>query len=572
LEPGQAAADAATEEARPGRLRRLWQLPLRGHVAVLTLVLLALLPWMAPDSAFTSDEGAYALQVQSLDHGSWAYDYRAAPLDPAGDNFPIVNSPRAGDSFFTYVSHPGYPLLLLGARRLAGPVFGLHLLPLVGAVAAAAAAWMLAAELDRGSRRLAFWLVAASPVVANGYLLWAHSISAAIAGVAITLAVRIARRGPTPLALGGLAVALAAGAMLRSEGVLLALVVAAVVAACRLRPAGIIRAGLVGLALAGPTALAVLVERRWTVAILGAPSANLEVRGESSSSSYLGGRVTGAWHDLFNGYYDRAPAMLPVLLTVGLVLGLGFLALRRWRPESRRDLAVLAVAVVGLVVARMVLFPDEAVTGLFAAWPLALLGVVLLPRRPAFPGIGPVVVIVLGFVAAVVLTGYPEGGGVEWGGRFLSPIVVPLGVLAVIGFRHRLAAVSPPDRRWAAGCLSVVAAATAVLGLVAVAEGRARHDRIISAVSRHPAPVTVTTVPGLPRIAWRTDRQLTWMVSDKAGLPALLERLGGQGIDALTVVTDHAGDASRWPEGWTEREVDEPALRHAGLGLFLLER
>ncbi|HVF14632.1 MAG TPA: hypothetical protein VM942_08535 [Acidimicrobiales bacterium] len=568
-------------EDAPGPWQRLWRLPFRWHLAALAIVLLALLPLMSPGSAFTSDEGAYALQAAALEDGGWAddgwaYDYRAAPLDPAGANFPIILSPRSDDSFYTYVSHPAYPVLLTVGRRLLGPVFGMHLLSLIGALGAAAAAWMVAAELDRGSRRLAFWLVAAGPAVANGYVIWAHSLSAALAGVAIALAIRIVRRGPSPLVLGGLGLTLATGALLRSEAVLLALVVAVAVAVAvwRLRRQGIV-AGIATLAaLAGPTALAVLAERRWTVAIVGGPSDNLQLRGGESSTSYIGGRITGSWHDLFNGYFEQASAMLPVLLTMGLVLGLGFLALRRWRPESRRDLAVVAVAAVGLVAARMILFPGETVTGLFAAWPLALLGVLLLPRRTqgSAPGLGFCLVIVLGFMAAVVLTEYPEGGGVQWGGRFFSPVLVPLGVLAVIGFRHRLADLEPGDRRWAAACLSIVAAATAVLGIFTVAEGRARHDRIVAAVSRHPAPVMVTTFRGLPRIAWREDERLTWMISDKAGLGDLLARLDQNGVTRLSLVTPRADRGLGWPDGWTGEEVDEPALRQSGLGLFLLQR
>jgi hypothetical protein len=577
LDPAEAEAagpaGAPVADPRPsdgGPLRRLWRRPLGWHAAALALILLALLPLMSPGSAFTSDEGAYATQAQALDDGSWAYEYRAAPLDPTGTNFPIIKSAQTGRSFFTYVSHPAYPVLLAAGQRLAGRVLGLHILPLLGAMAAAVAAWLLAAEIDPGSSRAAFWLVAASPAVANGYLLWAHSISAALAGVALAAAVRIVRRGPTPLMVGGLAAALAAGALLRSEALLLALVVTAVVAASRLRRGGIVAGVTIGAALAAPTALAVLIERRWTASIVGVGSRNLDLRGETSS--YLSDRIAGARHELFNGHYETTRAALPVLLILGLVVVLGFVALRRPRPESNRVLGLVAVAAVGLVGVRMALYPTEAVTGLFAAWPMALLGVVLLRRRDRQrSGVGLLLAVVAGFMAAVVLTQYPEGGGAEWGGRFFSPIVVALAVLAVTGFRHRLADLPPLDRRWAAGCLSVVAVATAVLGLVTVGQGRARHERFIAAVTRHPAEVTVTTVQALPRIAWRTDQELTWMVTG-SGLAPLLDRLDGQGLDRMAVVTDHGAPSSTWPDGWKATEVDEPSLRGAGLGLFLLER
>ena len=566
---------------RPGgRLRRLWDLPFGWHAAALALILLSLLPLMSLGSSFTSDDGIYALQVQSLDHGSWAFDYRAAPLDPEGTYFPLARSTRSGDSFF-HVSHPLYPVLMLAGRRLAGPRYGLHVVSLLGALAAAAAAWLLASELDPRSSRFAFWLVAASPAVANGYLLWAHSLSAALAGVAMAAAVRVVRRGATPLVVAALAAALAAGALLRSEAVLFALVVAGAIAVYRARrhglPAGIVTFVAVG----GPTGLAVLVERRWTAAILGRATESLGLRESTAPSSYLGGRASGAWHELFNAHYSDPGAMLPVLVVVGLVVGLGFLTLRQWRPRSRRDLVFIAAMVVVLVAVRMTLFPDDTVTGLFAAWPLGLLGLLLLRRgdgddEDVGPAIALVLVIVTGFVAAVVLTQYPEGGGLEWGGRFLSPIVVPVAVLAVLAFRRRLAGLPLPDRRVATACLSVVAVATAGLGVFAIAEGRAANDRVIAAFSRHPAPVMVTTVPELGLLAWRTQAQLTWMLTDEAGLPSLFTRLGDRGLSEVAVVTDRVEGPGRgprvWPDGWTGREVDEPALRDVGLGLFVLRR
>ena len=156
----------------------------------------------------------------------------------------------------------------------------------------------------------------------------------------------------------------------------------------------------------------------------------------------------------------------------------------------------------------------------------------------AAPGLGLVLAIAAGFLAAVVLTQYPEGGGLEWGGRFLSPIVVPLAVLAVAGFRLRLAGIPRPDLRLAIACLGVVALATAGLGIFAIAEGRSDNDRVIAAFSRHPAPVMVTTVPEVGLLAWRTHAQLTWMFTDEPGLADLFRRLEDGGLSHVAVVTD----------------------------------
>ena len=258
------AVDIRPPAAQDGRVRRLWQAPLWAHVAALGVLLVLLFPLMRPASSFTSDEGAYALQVKALEHGSWAYDYRAAPLDPQGRAFPVILSDGGPSGYYPYVRHPAYPLLLDAATRLVGWTVGLHLVNLLGVLGAAAAAWLLAGELDARLRRPAFWLMAGGPVLVNGFIIWAHAPSAALGGFALVGAARVARRGITPALAVGTAAAVVGSVLLRSEGLLLAVALAIVLAAVRLertrRPGpGVAAFGLV----AGPAAIAALAERRW---------------------------------------------------------------------------------------------------------------------------------------------------------------------------------------------------------------------------------------------------------------------------------------------------------------------
>ena len=136
--------------------------------------------------------------MRALDEGSWAYEYRAAPFDPAGDSFPIILSDKGPGGYYPYIKHPGYPLLLLGTTRVFGEALGLHVPGLLGIVGAAMAAWFLARELDARLARPAFWMTVAGPVLVSGYVVWAHAPSAAMAGFALVGAARIARRGITP--------------------------------------------------------------------------------------------------------------------------------------------------------------------------------------------------------------------------------------------------------------------------------------------------------------------------------------------------------------------------------------
>jgi hypothetical protein len=565
------AGDDVAEE-RPSFLHRAWRLPLWAHALALAVVLAALLPVMSPRSAFTSDEGAYALQVAALENGSWAYDYQAGRFDPAGDNFPIILSDRGpgGDShFFTYVKHPSWPLLLRGTTAALGDTVGLHVLGLLGVLAVAVAAWLVAGELEPRLRRPAFWLAAGSPVLVNGFAIWAHAPSASLAGLALVAAARIVRRGPTPGAVAGAAAALVGGVLLRSEGLLFAGALALALAVVCRRTVGWTRAVGVFGCLAVPAVAAAILERRWVEGIVGGPTQPLAVR-QTGSSSFLDGRVRGAWHELFQGHFSESSAALPVLAGLLLVVVLGFLALRRWGPRSRLLLAGGAVGAGLLLVLRMSAHPHEVVTGLLPAWPVAVLGVLLVRWRGAVPVIRLLGATVALFVAAIVATQYPEGGGLEWGGRFLSPVVVGLAVLAAAGLVRALDEVPRPDRRQATALVAVVGLAWAGFGLATAGALRAREDAIVAALARHPGQVVVTTRPAYPRLAWRAGDRLAWMLTDTAGLPALVTDLRDQGVTDMVLVVPATDDLAGLDGFRSVTEEKEPALADDGMKVVVL--
>ncbi|MDQ4132021.1 MAG: hypothetical protein M3179_02190 [Actinomycetota bacterium] len=556
--------------------RRLWGQPLWAHVGALALLLLIALPFMTPRGSFTSDEGAYALQEQALAEGTWEYEYRAADIDPEGRYFPLNQSQELNGRYYPYVKHPAYPVLLRGATAVFGPTFGLNVLGLLGVVGTAVAAWLLAGQLDPRLCRAAFWLAASGPVLVNGYILWAHAPSAALAGLALFGAVRLVkalttghREGLAPC-LAGVAGCLAAGVLLRAEGLLFAgaltLALAVVVAGrVGLRPAALI-AG----ALAAPAVLAAVVEDRWVQAIVGGAHQSLAVRGETAS--FLAGRFRGAWHDLFQAHIVRSPADVAVFVGMGLVVGFGYRALRRWGATSRRDLVVAASAAAVLYLVRLRLEPTGLITGLFAAWPLVLLGLAVFPWRRAEPKAVTTFLGITGalFAVAVIATQYAEGGGAEWGGRFWSPLFVLLAVLATAGFDQRLRPAGAPDRRRVVTALAILGVTTAAVGLLSVGRLRMDQSRMVEAVARHPAPVTVSTFAGLPRMAWTTHERLSWLYADEGDLPGLLEALDRHGIREVSVVASgRAEDFDPGPYRVAE-VVDEPDLRRFGMDLYVL--
>ncbi|MDQ6797885.1 MAG: hypothetical protein M3011_07685 [Actinomycetota bacterium] len=571
--------------------RRIWSAPLWAHCLALGLLLATLFPFMSPNGALTSDEGAYALQASALRNGSWVYDYKAAPLDPDGRSFPLVMSSRHGDDFYPYVQHPAYPILLSGASAVAGATVGLHLLALAGTIGTAAAAWLLAGEVDERLRRPAFWLSALSPTLVNGYLLWAHTLAAAVAGLTLVALVRLVRRGPTVRWVVATETGLVAGVMLRSEGLLFAGAVAmagALVAwrrpvtfdgtrstSLRRIPIGMlrgVRASVAIVCLAGPAVVAAQLERLWVRQIVGGGYDNLSDR--AAGAPWLPGRVAAGWHDLLQGSDAGSSGQALALLALASVVGFGFIALRRWRSDSVRALAIGAAVAVGLTAVQVLRSPADSVSGLFAAWPVALLGLILVRwrREGSVVAVLGVTVGLLAFM--VVSTEYPAGGGLEWGGRFFFPVMAPLAVLAVVGIDRRLVAAPVAARFAPTGLLAAVVLTGALSGVVSAARVRADVSDLASAVARHPAPVTVTTVPALPRVAWTTHSSVNWMLTDPAGLPELLAGLHARGITEVAVVTWRPGPGSNATDGGfsTVEEVGERALRAHNLGLYVLRQ
>jgi hypothetical protein len=367
----------------------------------------------------------------------------------------------------------------------------------------------------------------------------------------------------------GTAAAVVGGVLLRSEGLLLAVAMAVALAAVRFRltrrPGSAVGAfGLV----AGPAFLAGLAERRWISSIIGGSYRGVAGQG-GTASSFLVGRRSGAWHELLQAHFIDTGAALPVLAALAAVAGLGFVALRRWGPGSSRALTWAVTAAAALLALRFVGHPHDPVTGLLPAWPLALLGLLLFRWR----GAGPVAWLLGGtlaiFTVAVLATQYPEGGGLEWGGRYLSAGWVPLAVLAAAGLLRAVDTVPELERGRVVALLTGFGLVSALFAVGTVGALRAREDAILAALARHPAPVTVTTRRALPRLAWRADDRLTWMLTDDAGLPALLHSLRAQGVTEVTVVTSPQVPLSALSDYPDLQEQYESALAGDGMRIVV---
>ena len=160
-----------------------------------------------------------------------------------------------------------------------------------------------------------------------------------------------------------------------------------------------------------------------------------------------------------------------------LVAGLGVNTLRWWGPSSLGKLALGVGLAAGFVAFRFLGHAADPVTGLFPAWPLAAVG-----PPPSFRrrGAGAVAQLLGGSsllcAGAALATQYSEGGGVEWGGRFLSPLLVPIAVLGVAGLVRSLDAVPGPARRPATALLVALGLVSATFAVASVGNLRGRKD------------------------------------------------------------------------------------------------
>ena len=495
---------------------------MRRHVVALVVLLGVALALSHRNVGFSTDEGSYAIQSEALDRGSWEIDWPFREVDPTGAHFPyhggrLTESPRGE---YAYVNHPIWPELLASVRSLGGEGVGLRLLPMASVVVAALCGAALARRMGGPvAGPWGFWVVATSPVLADGLMIWAHAPSAALAGLAVLAAVELETGKARWWWWALLCAALAGGVLVRSEGAFVVAAVAGLLAliGLRRREWRLVGAGVLG---AGAGAGALLLEWAWAA---GYDGAGLTSRADSSG--FLGDRLHGAGVSLLRGASDPGAALIS-LLAVSLVV-LAVVASRRTSLAIRPELVVGAAAV--LVVVRTVVGHDDPVPGLLSAWPalaFAGAGVVAAARRAL-----PVALLVgaTGFGLAVVATQYDDGGGLQWGGRFLAPLLVPTGAVAAVGLLRVLP--SPSVRRTGAALL----AATALASLVITDQIRETNLSVVHQVDATGQPVVLVAGDQIARLDWSRWPERCW-ISDRGDLRGALAALREAGVDHAAYV------------------------------------
>jgi hypothetical protein len=520
---------------------------LLAHVVALAVVLLCLVPLLDNGAPASTDEGATLGQLHVLDtRGTWSTVHPAADLDPTGRWFPMPNSDRDGARWFPLPKHPAWIEVLRPAYDLWGER-GTVLVQLLGAVVAALAGALLTRRIAPGHEVLALWCVGiGTPLLADGYVVMGHAVGAALSGLAALAAVGLVGVEGRPsshvvarlVAVAGLSAALV---LLRNEGVLFAVAVAValVVAAIRDRRA----APFVGaLAAVGGGAMAYVGSAAWAHAIEGDAAALFRIK---DSVPWLRGRLSAFATSVLQPNQPGFRGLVPLAgVLVGLVLVVvATVRLRRDATDRRGWLFVALAAATELVA---VVAGAPAVSGLIPAAPVVVLGLGQLGGADLRSrGAQLLVWIIAVDVALVLATQYADGGGLQWGGRYLHlalPVAAPfvaLGVGRILDRSRRGSSVLP---RVAVGAL-VVATGAVALGSVhrlrttnadvaASAESAVRRDT----ENGHP-PVLVFDQDVLGRLGWRYLLDQRALHAPQEDWPAVSARLGDTGERRVVVAT-----------------------------------
>lgn len=503
-----------------GRLARgVWARPFAVHAVVYLAVLVAVVLLGGADTTASSDEGAYLVQARALQRGSFSVPYPFAAADRTYSHYGFINAEVTSEGGYLFAGRPIYPWLVSQLVVAFGENVGPHVLPVLGALGAAMVGWAVAASIDPRLRRTAFWVVAIGPPLVNAGFIWAHAPSAALGGLAVLGLVGLVQGQPRWWSYAALAAGLVAGAIVRTEGVLFAASAAAVLGVALWRQRRSARLAFV-IGVSAAAAAAFLGQRALASRIqTGSPI----VRPSTGGST--GGRFSGIVNDvLVTSFFDRRANLLGLVALALLVVGVLLLAHGGARRRQDAKAALLAAAMT--YVLRLIVVPDAVTIGLLLGWPVAVLAIFGTRWSELDATKRAVAMTALVFTAALAGVDYSNGGGFQWAGRYLSPITVPIALLAVVAVSQideTRAIGSVQDRGLARAVLVGLAVVPTASGLYSMASVRDVNRQLLLDAHRVSAPVVITPIASLPRLDWQRYPEVTYLLTGSSGIRATLE-------------------------------------------------
>lgn len=426
------------------------------HVAAGALVLVLASAFVGFRGYFFIDEAALYGQLEVMDDtGDWTVPLPFPDRDPDGTYMPMARSDVADGRFAPFAKHPVHVLVARGAHLIGGDV-AVRLLSSVGLLCAGVGAAVISGREPR-RRVLAFWItLVASPLLFDANLVVAHTLGAAVAAAVVAIVVRVPDRRwsiPTVLLLTCL------GGLLRNEFLLLG-AAGFVVLGVRSLLRRSIRDALLGASMFVGSVAAYLGEPLLVRSIIGGRPGLDQAPTSGTSVSAAAEATVRALFEV-EGLPGTTAGLLGVVVA-GSLTGVAAVVIQRRAVDRGLVVVVAAAALAGSLL--FVLQP-HLVTGLVWAFPALLLLVALVSRSAGPDGPLRLPVVMAGvFALLVAATQYSQGGGLEWGWRYVA-VAVPLVTPAIADVATRWWDRGPEIPRVALGALAAACAFVQVGGL-----------------------------------------------------------------------------------------------------------
>jgi 4-amino-4-deoxy-L-arabinose transferase-like glycosyltransferase len=493
----------------------------------------------------TGDAGVKLWQVQGILHTGDLHAplaYPGAIYDPEHQYSPFVEPWSmwfAGQPYSEYTS----PFIWISAPLYAAfGHAGLLLLPwLSGAVIILMTAWLAWRVRPDRSAALAPLIVGlSSPLLLYSLEFWEHTPGTALAVFALVgvIKARDSRRRALWLILSGMAIGL--GLTMRAELYVypIAIVIGLVFFRSSrsmplIRSIGWLVVG--GLIAAGPWWLYQFVT--WGSLFGPRLQQNVPVLGGTEMLARLGDSTGRNWSMLWPAQGDTASVL------IGLLIALVCAALITWALRRRKfwvaDVGFwIGVAILIIMAALLVwqlaqgLRPDDLLT----TFPIVLLLLLPAPRRTQQSALSNqkseiqrfLLIVSLAFVALVILVS-PFQGGIQWGPRFLLPIIPLLSVLVIDRAGNLWGAISRSRRAGLAAAFLALFLAGSVAtwqGVQFMRKAQIASEFMSEMIRNLPERVVVADAWFLPQAApYALQDKIWYLTEDEPGLFKLLQRL-----------------------------------------------
>jgi|GEM_PF-1127539 len=380
------------------------------------------------DAFFSSDEGLKFIQVENFTRKGWrdfTIDYPGRELDPELSYVPINNPPPLIREGRIYAVYPVFfPLLTVPLYRLLNYT-GLYVIPLISGLLTLVITFYIARLTGGNGRSPILVLAFCTPLIFYSLVFWDHTLGAFLSTLALFLVIKNLEQ-PTQLLLlvGGITLGLAI--WVRSELYVMALVMPVALFLFGTRRLGQVLSLCLGIVIA--------LIPLWLLQFLiygdfiGPHVGHLAWLAEELPVTT--DRVAIIYHTLLEGNSSPVMSFLFIMAFVASAM-----LVRAPKLRTNRLLVIIAFASLALATIPNIL---EAATGrplggLITTSPFLVFSFATLLNSSLRQKNRFLLALSLGYIILVCLM-TPVDPGLQWGPRFLLPILPPLTILATNNF------------------------------------------------------------------------------------------------------------------------------------------